>query len=103
MRRKSWFDIHEELATLGIPLDMDTENHTMCLAVTELASPKQPASSAQVPLHCARVARTRSSLWPELKVLETTLEEAVDFVRLHSARRGQHHAHRTPQPTHPCH
>lgn len=55
----------------------------MCFGVAGLASPRQPASSPKVLI---TVDRTRSSFWPELNVLETTLDEAVDFVRLHSAR-----------------
>lgn len=56
-----------------------------------------PASTPQVPLHSVQTRRTRSSLWPELTVLETTFDEAVGFVRLHSARYWK--APRTSQTT----
>lgn len=46
---------------------------------------------------------TRSSLWPELKVLETTLTKLWILRDCTLRDTGQHHARRTPQPTHPCH
>lgn len=58
----------------------------------------QLTSSPQVPLRSVRVDRTRSSLWPELKVLETTLEEAVDFCEI--ALSARHRATPHTRTTH---